>query len=211
MVKLTYDYDSPENNAAVRLARAKLPAAIGNHLADKRDRALYREGYAVPKAFGIERDVMATPESGPSIVLRGGPVSLMDAWMEYVRTTTKLNRADTLPRLMAGLIDAAKPLEEPEVEDEPICNSCYIARELHGYMQFRAAREGVEHTLSEEFYRQAVHAGTVSIFGVTFDEKAGELTADAQNPEALEEWNSLCDAHREEARQRYLAATKAAA
>jgi hypothetical protein len=54
MTKLVYDYDSPENNAKVRAARAKLSPHIGGHLeARSKQRILYREGYAVTKVFGF--------------------------------------------------------------------------------------------------------------------------------------------------------------
>jgi len=54
MTKLIYDYESPENNDAVRAALAKLPSTTGDHLGDKQKRAQFREGYAVAQAFGLE-------------------------------------------------------------------------------------------------------------------------------------------------------------
>jgi hypothetical protein len=54
MTKLAYDYGTPENAAAVRRTRAKLPPTVGSHIADKQGRAKYREGYAASQAFGIK-------------------------------------------------------------------------------------------------------------------------------------------------------------
>jgi hypothetical protein len=54
MTKLTFDYDSPENNAKVLEAYTKLPPHIGKHIKDKRQRTLFREGYAAAQAFDLE-------------------------------------------------------------------------------------------------------------------------------------------------------------
>jgi hypothetical protein len=192
MTKLTFDYDTPENNAAVRLARAKLPPAIGNHLSDKKDRALFREGYAAAQAFGME--IGRTEE---------GMLKLTSPMQQLSILNRSVAPDDPNVAFFAGVIAGAKQMYEAEDEDqeeEEICNTCYMARELYAYMTFRAAREGVGHTLTEEFYRKALHgpngdthgAGAVSLFGVTFDEKARLLLDDVQNPEAFAIW-TLCD------------------
>jgi hypothetical protein len=67
-----------------------------------------------------------------------------------------------------------------------------MARELHAYMTFRAKREGVGHTLTEDHYRQVPHAGATGAFGVTFDIDKGVILADSQNPEALKVWLDTC-------------------
>jgi hypothetical protein len=50
------------------------------------------------------------------------------------------------------------------------------ASQLYDYMTLRARREGVRHTLTEEFYRRALRRGCVSFFGVQV--KGGELVAE---------------------------------
>jgi hypothetical protein len=210
MTKLTYDYDSPENNAAVRIARAKLPAAIGNHLTDKKDRALYREGYALAQAFGftfafgIEDDI---PYMSLETPVR---LSVLQRPDEYWRNASP---DDPYRIFHAGVMDGARDhpasreaeaqliAAEADGDDrDDVCKTCWMAQELHDYMQFRAAREGVGHTLTVDFYRNALSGpdgdahgpGRVSLFGVTFDIDAGELLADEQNPAAFDIW-TLCD------------------
>jgi hypothetical protein len=61
-----------------------------------------------------------------------------------------------------------------------------ISHELHNYMQFRAAKEGVEHDLYPSFYREHILAGCDTFFGVEVNQDG--LVSDVQNPEALKEW-----------------------
>jgi hypothetical protein len=194
MTKLAFNYDSPENNAAVRIARAKLPSMIGNHLEDKKQRALYREGYAVAEAFGFQvlREQFDNDEARLSLRCPQPDTkpTVVDQFLDSGRWDEKQQI------FFSGLVDGAKQVsaEDWGEDDEPeeICNTCYMARELHYYMQFRAAREGVEHKLTEDYYRQALHGGIQSAFGVTFDIDEGVLLADVQNPEALEVWLDTC-------------------
>jgi hypothetical protein len=111
----------------------------------------------------------------------------------------------------------AQMMEHEDGQRDDICKTCWMARELHDYMQFRAAREGVGHTLTVDFYRDVLHGpegdahgpGRVSIFGVTFDIDAGELLADEQNPEAFSIW-TLCDCCYERAHEKNLEFDQAA-
>ena len=63
-----------------------------------------------------------------------------------------------------------------------------MADRIHAYMQFRAAREGVEHDLPVTFYQEAIDNGCVGVFGV--ETEAGVLLADEQRPDLFLEW--LC-------------------
>jgi hypothetical protein len=205
MTKLTYDYDSPENNAKVLKARAQLAPEIGGHLEPRsRERILYREGYAVAKAFGftfafgMEEDsekpypyLQMTPTVKLSILQRPNDwwsTAPQDHPYRAFRNGVTDGASDHPASLEAeAKFNAALDAEEDEPEEE-ICKTCYMARELHDYMTFRAKREGVGHTLVEDHYRQVLHAGAAGVFGVTFDIDKGLILADSQNPEALEVW-----------------------
>jgi hypothetical protein len=64
-----------------------------------------------------------------------------------------------------------------------------LADELHGYMQFRATREGKAYDLSPKFFRANLKAGVVSFFGVEVGKS--DLLRDFQNPECFAEWKSV--------------------
>ena len=61
-----------------------------------------------------------------------------------------------------------------------------VARLLHAYMAFRAAREGVDHTLPVSFYRKQLDAGICVFFGVIVGPDG--LILDKQQPEMFAEW-----------------------
>jgi hypothetical protein len=211
MTKLAYDYDCPENNAKVRITRAKLPPRIGQHIEDKKRRALYREGYAVAKAFGFTWAFGIEDGDHPYPYLQlEKPVELsaLQRPNEFWRTAAP---DDPYRAFHAGVTDGAKDRpasrdaeakliaaedaiagDDDDEPEEEICNTCRMARELHAYMTFRAKREGVGHQLDGEFYRSVLHAGTQVVFGVTFDVDKGVILSDAQNPEALEVWLDTC-------------------
>lgn len=62
------------------------------------------------------------------------------------------------------------------------------AEQLHAYMTFRAAREGVGHTLPVNFYTKAIRKGCVSFFGIQV--RSGKLLEDQQRPDLFAEWTS---------------------
>jgi hypothetical protein len=190
MTKLAFNYDSPENNAKVRIARAKLSAHIGGHLEERKQRALYREGYAVALAF--EAETRTVPVNGkPRSALWFALATLPAALDQFTKPRTYQN--EKLQPFVDGLSDGA------DDRSEDTCKACRMARELHDYMAFRAAREGVGHELTVGFYHSAIygpdgdaHPSDVSLFGVSFDIDKGVILADAQNPEALEVWLDTC-------------------
>jgi hypothetical protein len=201
MTKLIYDYDSPENNTKVLKARAKLPAHIGGHVGDKKARVLYREGFAVAKAFNFS--FAFGMDEFPYLSLET-PVKL-SALQRTDEYWGSVSPDDPYRIFHSGVTDGAhdhpasreavaKLMEAEDDADEPeeICNTCYMARELHDYMNFRAAREGVGHTLTEEHYHQVLDAGAAGAFGITWDIDQGVILADTQNPEALEVWLDTC-------------------
>jgi len=86
MTKLTFDYGTPENNAAVRIARAKLPSVIGKHIIDdKKGRAQYREGYAAAYAFNL-RSYFAL--NGALFIHSDVQLPVLAEMMNYIRTHT---------------------------------------------------------------------------------------------------------------------------
>ena len=61
-----------------------------------------------------------------------------------------------------------------------------LASEYHDYMDFRAAKENLDHDLDVKYYATYLAAGCVSFFGVFND--GTHLTRDDQKPEIFKEW-----------------------
>jgi hypothetical protein len=126
MTKLTYEYGSPENNVTVRLARAKLPSRIGNHIEDKKGRAKYREGYAAAEAFGIEAD---WTEAGLRVFVPRSPIELtvLAEMLAYLNDPNREHVVDPdgmveffgrkYEHFGAGLIDARKNQDSDVIGD----------------------------------------------------------------------------------------------
>lgn len=64
---------------------------------------------------------------------------------------------------------------------------------LNAYMQFRAADEGVEYSLSPDFFADALERGCEMFFGVVV--QSGQLVADEQQPELFAGWKLHCCTH----------------
>jgi hypothetical protein len=62
------------------------------------------------------------------------------------------------------------------------------AYDLHNYIQWRARHEGVGYSLSPEFFRAAIDAGTTSFFGVEIGESG--LVGDSQQPDLFRQWQA---------------------
>jgi hypothetical protein len=63
-----------------------------------------------------------------------------------------------------------------------------LAHELHEYVRFRAAKEGVGYELTPGFFCDALKKGCDNFFGVQVGAK--ELLWDDQFPEFFAEWKS---------------------
>lgn len=63
-----------------------------------------------------------------------------------------------------------------------------VASKLHKYMAYRAEREGTEHTLTPDFYREHINNGVRKVFGVHLDNN--NLIKDEQNPNTFRKWTS---------------------
>jgi hypothetical protein len=61
------------------------------------------------------------------------------------------------------------------------------AENLDDYVRFRAIKEGVQYSLSEEFFRDALEAGYRLFFNITVAEN-GQLMRDDEHPEWFQEW-----------------------
>ena len=61
-----------------------------------------------------------------------------------------------------------------------------LAEQVHAYMNFRAAREGVGHGLNLEFYEDALKKGSTGFFGVVV--RDGAIVEDRQQPKLFKEW-----------------------
>ena len=62
--------------------------------------------------------------------------------------------------------------------------------ELHAYMDFRAARENVDHTFTPAMYAEMMREGVVQFFGIDVDPDTGAIISDDQNPGALAAYRS---------------------
>ena len=58
-----------------------------------------------------------------------------------------------------------------------------LAKEVHAYMSFRAAREGVGHGLNVQFYEDALKKGSTGFFGVVV--RNGAIVEDRPTTKAV--------------------------
>ena len=70
----------------------------------------------------------------------------------------------------------------------PRNNTTQLAAKIHSYMTFRAAREGVGHTLTVPFYAAALKKGCTGFFGVVVSK--GDIAEDTQQPDLFDEWQN---------------------
>jgi len=61
-----------------------------------------------------------------------------------------------------------------------------LANEYHDYMDFRSAKENLDHDLEVKYYAMYLAMGCASFFGVYNDGK--HLTRDDQKPDIFKEW-----------------------
>lgn len=66
-----------------------------------------------------------------------------------------------------------------------------IAKDLYGYMSYRADQEGQEHTLTVEWYRRHLMLGVECFFGILVD--GDGIVSDEQSPETLNDWLCFLD------------------
>ena len=60
---------------------------------------------------------------------------------------------------------------------------------LDDYVRFRAIKEGVDYSLSEDFFRRALETGCRQFFNITVA-NTGRLLRDDEHPEWFAEWRS---------------------
>jgi hypothetical protein len=64
-----------------------------------------------------------------------------------------------------------------------------VAEQLHHYLKYRAAHEGVEYGLSPEFFHMPIEMGVRCFFGIEIG--YGGILRDTQQPELFKSWRRL--------------------
>lgn len=64
-----------------------------------------------------------------------------------------------------------------------------LADQLHSYMRFRAAREGVPYEFTAPQFRIHLRDGVRDFFGIETSDR--KIIRDRQKPELLDEWQKL--------------------
>ena len=63
-----------------------------------------------------------------------------------------------------------------------------LAQKIFNYMTFRAAREGLKHEMTVDWYKESLDKGYGGFFGVQHD--TTRITGDAQKPKLWQEWSA---------------------
>ncbi len=64
-----------------------------------------------------------------------------------------------------------------------------MAKELHKYIKFKAAKQGVAYELDSQFFASAMAAGIKCFFGAVIE--GDRIVEDAADPDLLREWHKM--------------------